>query len=60
MAIFENIRKSFVRILHVNDTPHKIAAGVAIGAFIGVFPTFGIGSLLALFLSGLFKYNYIF
>ena len=39
------------RILHIDDTPHRIAFGVAIGLFVAVTPTIGlqmvIGAMLA-------------
>lgn len=33
-------------IIHLDDTPHSIALGTAIGVFIGLTPTFGIQMLL--------------
>lgn len=45
------------RLVHLNDSPPRIAGGVAIGVFIGVAPTFGVGSLLAAGLAALFRCN---
>lgn len=59
MNILQSINQSFNKILHINDTPHKIAAGFALGAFIGIFPTFGAGGVLAAALSTLLKYNFV-
>ncbi|MEK7474476.1 MAG: DUF2062 domain-containing protein [Candidatus Coatesbacteria bacterium] len=41
----------------LNDSPGRIAGGFAIGVFVGVAPTFGVGLLLAGFLSALFRCN---
>ena len=46
------------KILHTNDSPVKIAVGFTLGVFIGVFPTFFIGGILAVGLCALFKLNY--
>ena len=41
----------------LNDTPGRVAGGFAIGVFVGVAPTFGVGLLLAGFLSALLRCN---
>ena len=46
-----------LRILHVTDTPHKIAMGVAIGLFIAWTPALGIHMILVLALCALFRAN---
>lgn len=45
------IRKFFL----INDTPHKIAAGAALGIFLGIIP--GEGVLVTLVLASLFRFN---
>lgn len=45
------------RILHVDDTPHRIAMGVAVGLFVGASPLIGLHMLLALMLGTLVKAN---
>ncbi len=50
-------KRLYLGLLHLNDTPGRIAGGVAIGVFIGVAPTFGLGILLAGGLAALFKCN---
>jgi uncharacterized protein (DUF2062 family) len=45
------------RVLHVDDTPHRIALGVAIGMFITWTPTVGFQMLLVLALSWLLGAN---
>lgn len=53
--IIERIKKFFEKFFLINDTPHKIAAGVAIGIFCGVFP--GLGIIITLILSSLLRLN---
>lgn len=45
----------FKKIIAVDDTPHKIASGVALGVFLGIFP--GMGVIAAIFIATLFKFN---
>lgn len=47
----------YLRIVRTDDTPSKVAFGVAIGVFWGIFPTFGIGLILAYFFAWLLKVN---
>lgn len=51
------IKKQLVLTLSLGDSPEKIAMGVAVGAFLGVFPTFYIGVPLAAIGARLFKFN---
>lgn len=51
------IKKQLVLTLSLGDPPEKIAMGVAVGAFLGVFPTFYIGVPLAAIGARLFKFN---
>jgi len=44
-------------LVRVADDPVHVALGFALGVFIGVFPTFGIGIPVALFLAALFRWN---
>lgn len=48
-------RKWLRTIVHLQDTPHSIALGTAIGVFIGMTPTFGIQMLLVVTLAFLFR-----
>ena len=50
-------RGLYDRLVLLNDTPGRVAGGFAIGVFVGVAPTFGVGLLLAGFLSALFRCN---
>ena len=47
----------YLRIVRANDSPPKVAAGVAVGVFLGIFPTFGLGILLAVFFAFIFRIN---
>ncbi len=51
--------RSFVikRVLHANDTPHRIALGVGLATFIGFTPTMGLQTAIALGLAALFRAN---
>lgn len=51
------LKYHFKRLLRLNDTPESIAGGVAIGVFIGLFPTPWVGLILAPFLATLLKKN---
>jgi len=50
-------KRIYRRLVHLNDSPGRIAGGFAIGVFVGVAPTFGIGLLVAGFLAALFRCN---
>ena len=45
------------RILHANDSPHRIALGIGLGLFIAWMPAFGLHILIALGLSILLRAN---
>lgn len=45
------------KLLHLDDEPHKIAGGFAVGVFIGFSPFYGVHMLLALALAFLFRLN---
>jgi hypothetical protein len=45
------------RVLHVDDTPHRIALGVAIGIFVAWTPTVGFQMILTLLLAALLRAN---
>lgn len=47
----------YKRILHADDTPHRIALGVALGTFVGFTPTMGAQTVIALALATLFRAN---
>lgn len=45
----------YLKVIRINDTPHRIAGGVALGVFLGVLP--GAGPLASLVLAYLFQVN---
>jgi hypothetical protein len=53
--------KEFVvhRILHADDTPHRIALGVAIGLFVAFTPTIGIQMVIGAVLATMLRANKI-
>ncbi len=53
--IREFFRGLYEKLAGINDTPHKIAAGLALGVFLGILP--GVGPLAALGAAFLFKVN---
>jgi uncharacterized protein (DUF2062 family) len=50
-------RIAFLKILHLDDEPYKIAGGFAVGVFISFSPLYGAHMLLALGLAFLFRLN---
>ena len=60
MKVFWNKTKLFLkRIVLLNDTPHGIALGFAVGLFLSVIPTFGVGMVVALALAPLIRGNLV-
>jgi len=51
------LRYQYTRLLRQNDEPEKIAAGLALGVALGILPTFGLGVLIAIFVSGALRVN---
>ena len=56
--IAKRLKRFFIyRVLHVDDTPHRIALGVAIGIFVTWTPTIGFQMALTVALAALFRAN---
>lgn len=51
------LRYIYLKIVRANDSPPKVAAGVAVGVFLGIFPTFGLGIVLAVLFAFIFRIN---
>lgn len=51
----QKIRNFFKQFFLINDTPHKIAGGAALGIFLGIVP--GEGLITTIVLSSLFRLN---
>lgn len=53
---FKNFfKKAYESIVLINDTPHRIAGGVALGVFLGILP--GAGPVASLVLAYIFQVN---
>jgi uncharacterized protein (DUF2062 family) len=50
-------RAIYLRLVRQNSNPDKVAKGLALGVFLGIFPTFGVGSPLALLASSWLGWN---
>ena len=47
----------FFKILHADDTPHRLALGIALGMFVGLTPTVGFQMIIVLLLASVVKAN---
>ena len=56
---FRNIKLFFIKLARARNSIHEIALGMAIGTFISVFPTFGLGTPLVLLMNRFIKFNLI-
>ncbi len=60
-TLFERCRRTFryisLRLVRVGGDSVHVALGFALGVFLGVFPTFGLGIPLSLVLSSMFRWN---
>lgn len=49
------IKRNFMRIVKMDNTPHSIALGFAIGTFIAIFPTAGLDIPIAIVVALIYK-----
>ncbi len=60
---FVNIIRKFkinlLKIYYARGSAHEVALGAAIGAFWGVFPTFGLSTILSILLYKIFRFNLV-
>ena len=54
---WKKLKAGFVHILHLDDSAHRIALGVAVGAFVAFTPTWGVQMLLVLGMAWLVRAN---
>lgn len=54
---FSYIRQNIKKLLSLRATPTQIATGFAIGVFIGILPTFGLGALVIMGIAAIWKFN---
>lgn len=52
-------RYIYLRLVRVGGDPVHIGLGFALGVFLGIFPTFGVGTPLALLIASLLRWNRI-
>jgi uncharacterized protein (DUF2062 family) len=55
--ISHSARLQILRLARINDSPEKIARGVALGCWVTSVPTFGLATPVALLLAPLFRAN---
>ena len=56
--VWQRLRDFVVlRIFHLDDTPHRIALGVAIGLFVALTPTIGLQMVIGAFLATVLRAN---
>lgn len=51
------LKLQYFKLVRIDDAPPKVALGIGVGVFLGVFPTFGLGAVLAFLLAWLFRFN---
>ena len=56
-SIVTRIKNRFMELAKEKSSVNEIASGAALGAFTGVFPSFGFGFLTVIFLYRFFKFN---
>ena len=56
-SFIAKVKAWLLKLISLRATPHEIAIGFAIGVFIGIFPTFGLGGLVILALAPMWKFN---
>jgi len=52
-------RYIYLRLVRVGGDPVHIGLGFAVGVFLGIFPTFGVGTPIALLIASLLRWNRI-
>ncbi len=57
--IRDHVLAQRARIMSINDTPHSVAFGSAVGMFFGFTPLFGVKTLLSIVIAWVFKSNKI-
>src|SRR3989304_6921092 len=51
------LKLHYYKVVRIDDPPDRIARGVAIGVFMGIFPTFGLGIIVAIVFAYILKAN---
>jgi hypothetical protein len=50
-------RYIYLRLVRQNDEPERVAKGLGLGVFLGIFPTFGVGTIMAVLIATWAKWN---
>jgi len=58
-SIVKRIKNRFLKLASEKSSVNEIASGAALGAFTGIFPSFGFGFLTVLLLYKFFKFNLV-
>lgn len=56
-SLLSIIRKLYERFLRIRGKPREVALGFALGIFVGMTPTIGVQTPIAIFLAALFKWS---
>lgn len=59
LKFIRKLKLFFIKLARARDSTSEIALGAGIGAFISVFPTFGLGIPLVILMNRFFKFNLI-
>jgi uncharacterized protein (DUF2062 family) len=57
--VLTSLKKGYRRFLKIRGHPNEIALGLALGLFVGMTPSMGFHTAIAVFLAALFKWNKI-
>ena len=58
-SIITRIKNRFIKLAKEKSSVNEIASGAALGAFTGIFPSFGFGFLTVLLLHRFLKFNLV-
>jgi len=56
-SYFRQLKLNLIRLMRLQDSPERIARGMALGLFLGMTPTFGVQMILALCAAILLREN---
>jgi len=57
--VLTSLKKGYRRFLKIRGHPNEIALGLALGLFVGMTPSMGFHTAIAVFLAAIFKWNKI-
>jgi len=59
IAVSDLLKRGYDRVVKIRGNPRQIALGFALGLFVGMSPTMGFQTAIAVFFAALFKWNKI-